>query len=134
MKFGITNKITGVVNSVAYGLRKASPEISLGIGIGLGIFACYKACKATTKIETIIEEHKKMRDLIIEHSDDPEFKDEYSDSDKGHDLFITYCKTGAKMIKLYGPALILGAASISCIVWSHNTMRARNAALAAAYA
>ena len=34
MKFGITNKITGVVNSVAYGLRKASPEISLGIGIG----------------------------------------------------------------------------------------------------
>lgn len=134
MKFNITNKITGVVNSVAYGLRKASPEISLGIGIGLGIFACYKACKATTKIETIIEEHKKMRDLIIEHSDDPEFKDEYSDSDKGHDLFITYCKTGAKMIKLYGPALILGAASISCIVWSHNTMRARNAALAAAYA
>ncbi|MFQ7396483.1 MAG: DUF6353 family protein [Neglectibacter sp.] len=45
-----------------------------------------------------------------------------------------YAHTGFQYIRLYAPAVLLGAASITCILTSHKLMRKRNMALAAAYA
>ena len=55
------------------------------------------------------------------------------EEDKKKDLTIVYAQTGIKYVKLYGPSVALCAASLACIIKSHDIMRKRNMALAAAY-
>lgn len=60
--------------------------------------------------------------------------EDYTKDDCKKDLAIAYVQTGVKFAKLYGPAVILGAASVTSILASHNILKKRNVALAAAYA
>ena len=59
---------------------------------------------------------------------------EYTKDDGKKDLAIVYVQTTVKFVKLYAPAVILGSLSIACLLTSHNILRKRNVALAAAYA
>ena len=92
------------------------------------------ACKATTKLSTVLEEHKKDVNAVHECSENEEIKADYSQEDAKKDLTIIYAQTGVKLVKLYAPAIALGALSITSIVASNNILRKRNVALAAAYA
>ena len=58
----------------------------------------------------------------------------YSEEDAKKDLSIVYTQTAVKLVKLYAPSVVLGVASISCIVASNNILKKRNIAIAAAYA
>ena len=58
----------------------------------------------------------------------------YTKEDARGDRMQVYAHTGFQYIRLYAPAVLLGAASITCILTSHKLMRKRNMALAAAYA
>ena len=57
----------------------------------------------------------------------------YSEKDYQRDMTVCYTQTAVGFIKLYGPAVTLGVASLFCFVAGHGIMRKRNVALVAAY-
>ena len=123
-------------SKVGFGLQKKSPEILVGVGIVGAIASAVLACKATTKAGAIVEESKNSLADIREAKENGVTKagESYSEEDHKKDLAIAYVQTGVKFAKLYAPAVMLGAASIASILASHNIMKKRNVALAAAYA
>ena len=130
-KTEIMNNATRAFHKISFKLKKASPEIMVVTGVVGTIVGAVMACKATTKAGEIIEEHNDEMSKINEACNYPE---EYTEQDKQKDTAITYAKTAGKFIKLYGPSVAVGAASIGCILGSHHIMKGRNVALAAAYA
>ena len=115
-------------------LKKHSPEILLVAGIVGAVTSAVMACKATLKANDIIEESKTQIDTIHEVSENQEMAEKYSEEDKKKDLAIVYTQTAVKFIKLYGPSVLLGVASLGCMVGSNQILNKRNVALAAAYA
>ena len=115
-------------------LKKHSPEILLVAGIVGTVTSAVMACKATLKANDIVEEYKTKIDTIHEVSENPEMAEKYSEEDKKKDLAIVYTQTAVKFIKLYGPSVLLGVASLGCMVGSNRILNKRNVALAAAYA
>lgn len=143
MRSDFANGLSRAFGRVGFQLKKHSPEILLATGVIGGIASAVLACKATTKINGIIEETKDKVEMIHEGVEagqvigveDGETKIvEYSQEDGTKDLAIVYTQTGIKLLKLYGPALALGAASLGCILASHNIIHKRNVALGAAFA
>jgi hypothetical protein len=133
----LMNSIGGVINKVVFKTKKHSPEILLATGIAGGIASAVLACKATTKINDVIEEDKEVLEKIhgVQDGTIP-LKDgaEYTEEDARKEIAITYCKMAGKLLKLYAPSLILGTLSITSILASNNIIRKRNAAISAAYA
>lgn len=128
----LMTKVGGTVNKIGFSLKKHSPEILVVSGVIGAVASTVMACKATLKVNDILEEHKETMDKIYEApTDDPQV---YSEDDKKKDTVIVYTQTAVKLVKLYGPAVILGTLSVSSILASNNILRKRNAALAAAYA
>lgn len=115
-------------------LKKHSPEILLVAGIAGAVTSAVMACKATLKANDIVEESRIQIDTIHEVSENPEMAEKYSEEDKKKDLAIVYTQTAVKFIKLYGPSVLLGVASLGCMVGSNRILNKRNVALAAAYA
>lgn len=116
-------------------LKKHSPEILLVSGVVGVVASTVLACKATTKVSSILEETKENIDLIHDGMEKGNIHGEaYTEEDGKKDLTIVYAQTGLKFVKLYGPAIALGSLSIASIFASNNIMRKRNVALAAAYA
>lgn len=142
-KTELTEKLSRSIHKFGLKLKHHSPEILTVTGI-IGVTAsAVLACKATTKINFVLDDTAKKTDIIHEGVENGEVKSEvngeivlvpYSEEDGKKDLTIVYAKTGLQLAKLYAPAVILGVASIGCILASANIMRKRNAALAAAYA
>ena len=134
MKPEITNKLTRTFNKVGFQLKKHSPEILLTVGVVGTVTSAVLACRATTKLSKVIETSKaniqQLHDYVGEHG----YSEEYTAQDEKKDLTIMYTKAGLELVKLYGPSVLLGAASIGCILASNNIVRKRNIALAAAYA
>lgn len=115
-------------------VQKHSPEILVGLGIVGVVASAVLACKATTKASDILEESKEKVHQIHQVASNESIDDDmYSEEDKNRDLALVYVQTGVEFVKLYGPAIALGAVSIASILMSHNILRKRNVALAAAY-
>lgn len=130
----IITKVTSAVNTATIKVKKHSPEILIVAGVVGTVASAIMVCKATTKLSTVLEEHKKDVNAVHECSENEEIKADYSQEDAKKDLTIIYAQTGVKLVKLYAPAIALGALSITSIVASNNILRKRNVALAAAYA
>lgn len=152
----IINKATMVFNKATLKLKKHSPEILVVSGVVGTVTSAVIACKATTKVHDIVESSKEdIHNLHLvaaaaglREMEDPTEEDkakielfasrqdvkEYSKEDLKKDTTIIYAQTAMKFVKLYGPAVILGALSITGILAGHNITRKRNLALAAAYA
>ena len=124
-------KVNEIIGKAKYSLKKHSPEILVVTGVVGVVTSTVLACKATTKIDTILDEHNETMDKIRKQStDDPEV---YSESDKKKDTVIVYSQTSFKFIKLYAPSAILGVFSLGCMLTSNDILRKRSAALGAAY-
>lgn len=132
-KPAVLNKMSNNLSKVGFKIKKHSPEILIVAGIAGTVASTVMACKATTKISSILDEAKGTLESIKECSANPEMETKYSPEDAKKDITITYIQTGAKIVKLYAPAIILGTLSIAGIITSHNILRKRNIALAAAY-
>ena len=130
----IVNSATKTFHRVGFQIKKHSPEILLVTGITGVVTSAVMACKATTKVDAIVEETKKSINMIHEGMDAGNICDvEYTEEDSKKDLAIVYIQTGVKFAKLYGPSVLLGLTSIGCILASNNIIHKRNVALSAAY-
>lgn len=129
------SKLTRAFGKTGLKIKKHSPEILVVGGIIGTVASTVMACKATTKVNDILEETKtqvnQVHDVLADESI-PEEK--YSVEDSKKDLAIIYTQSAVKFAKLYGPSVLLGVTSITCILAGHNILRKRNVALAAAYA
>lgn len=127
-------KLTRTFNRTSLKLQKHSPEILLVAGTVGVVASTVMACKATLKVEEIVDDAKQKIDTIHEVAADPAMAEKYSEEDSKKNLAIVYTQTAVKFIKLYGPAVVLGVASLGCMIGSNRILNKRNAALAAAYA
>ena len=127
------NKVMNMVNNSKNAVQKHSPEILAGVGVVGVVASTVMACKATMKLNDILEEAKETRDKIKEVENNPAYEDKYTPEDAKKDLTINYMQTSIKIAKLYAPAVLLGSASLGCLLASNDILRKRNAALSAAY-
>lgn len=135
MKTELINKVTRSLHKVGFKFKKHSPEILVVTGVIGIVTSTVMACKATTKVNDIVAESKETIDKIHDcvgkdlHTSDGE---EYTQEVANKDLAIVYTQTALKFVKLYGPSVLIGAASIGCMIGSNRILRKRNIALAAA--
>lgn len=129
----IVNSATRAFNRFGFKLKKHSPEIMVIAGVVGVVASAVMACKATTKASEILDDTKDQIDKIKKVAAMPDVED-YTKEDMKKDIAIVYTQTAVKFVKLYGPSVLLGAASIASILAGHNITRKRNVALAAAYA
>lgn len=106
-----TTKIKKAFNNAKRTVVKHSPEILTGIGIAGMCTSTVLAVKATPKAMALIEEEKKVLEV-----------DE-----------LTPLETVKATWKVYLPAAITGAMSVTCLIGASATNAKRNAALATAY-
>ena len=126
-------KMMRLFNNTKNGVQKHSPEILAGVGVVGTVASAVMACKATLKLNDILDECEETRDKIKEVTENPRYEKEYSPEDAKKDLTVNYTQTAVKIAKLYAPAVILGSASLGCLLASNDILRKRNAALSAAY-
>ena len=133
----LTKNVGKAFSKTKLQIQKHSPEILI-IGGAVGVVtSAVMACRATTKLSKVMDEHKATVKQIHSVANNPEALPEnktYTKDDAKKDMAITYTQTSLKVIKLYAPSVILGALSLTCMITSNNILRKRNAGLAAAYA
>lgn len=146
-KFEFMNDVNRTFHKVGFQLKKHSPEIMIVAGVIGTVTSAVMACKATTKVHEILEETKNEVNQVhsVLENDDLRYEEvkqddgtlvkaeKYTEEDSKKDLAIIYIRSGMKFVKLYGPSVALGVVSLASILASHNIMRKRNVALAAAY-
>ena len=132
----IMNKMSGAFNNVSFKMKKHSPEILMVAGVAGVVVSAVMACKATLKVDAIMDETKEKVDKIHKAEEDgvTESGEDYFVEDAKKDTAIVYAQTGFKLVKTYAPAVAIGTLSIASILASNNILRKRNVALAAAYA
>lgn len=132
----LMTNVSSAFHKVGFQLKKHSPEILVAVGIAGTVVSAVMACKATLKVNTVLDKTRANVEKIhtAVESGKTEAGESYSVEDSKKDLTIVYAHTGIELVKLYAPAVLLGAASIASILASNNILRKRNLALAAAYA
>lgn len=134
--FKIPTNISRTLSKTGFKIKKHSPEILVAVGTVGVVVSTVMACKATLKVDAVMDDTKKKVNKIhvaVENGV-TEIGETYDIQDSKKDLTSVYAHTGVQLAKLYGPAVLIGAASITCMLTSHNILRKRNLALAAAYA
>jgi hypothetical protein len=110
-------------------LQKNSPGLLFGLGLTGMIGSTVLACRATLKMEEVLDEAKEKLNTAteLEHA-------KYSEKDRSRDIYLIYVQTSAKIVRAYAPAIIVGGLSVTALTRSHIILTRRNAALTAAYA
>lgn len=141
-KTEFVNSVSRAVHKVGFTVRKHSPEILLAAGTVGIVASTVMACKATTKTGAILEKAKEQVNGVHQVLENEELNKMYAEEygmeftaeEAKKELAVVYLQTAVDFVKLYGPSVLLGAASLTCILASHNIIRKRNVALTAAYA
>ena len=132
MKSELKLKATRLISGAQYQIKKHSPEILLVAGLAGTVVGTVLACKATTKVNQIMEDKEKALKDVHTCLEDETI--DYTEEDSKKDTTIIYTQTGLRLIKLYAPAVGVTLLSFSSIIAGHKIMKKRNIALAAAYA
>ena len=135
MKYdAIIEKANAMVHKAGFKMKKYSPDILTITGVIGVVSASVIACIATTKVNDILEEAKEDLNAVHKVIDKDSEHKKYTEEDGKKAVAITYVKTGLKLFRVYAPAIVVGALSITAILVSHNILKKRNVALAVAYA
>ena len=134
----LTTAISKVTGRTGLKIKQYSPEILMVVGVAGVITTTVLACKATLKLEAIVDQAGDTIEKINEAKEkyankDEEMYGQYTEEDATKDKLVVYVQTAVKVGRLYGPTVILGAVSVGALLGSHNIMKKRNVAIAAAY-
>lgn len=132
MKFDVP----AIFNKCAFEIKKHSPEILIVTGIVGVVTSTVMACRATRKLDPVLEKHRKnLNEVHKKYADENGVVCAHSQTfEAKKDTIIVYAKTSVEIVKLYGPSAAVGVLSLTGMVASNNILRKRNMALAAAYA
>lgn len=142
MKSKFLNEATRLLNRGWLQTKKHSPEILLVTGLVAGATALVLGCRASRKVDGVIESTKKASQQIREDVEAGQISIvengetrtvQYTEEDSKKDLTRVYVKTGLELAKLYGPTALCSTLAVTCILASHGIIRQRNTALMAAY-
>lgn len=122
----------------------ATTWLTVGSAIGF-VATVVSASKQTTKLESIVTEHKTLVKEIHEakekgyveltdNEDGHVSKIPYSEEDGKKDITIVYTKTGMKLLKLYAVPAIIGTLTLIAMFESDSISRRRKLEVSAAYA
>src|SRR4051812_29312204 len=133
---------------------KNAPTVLFATGVAGMVGSTVLACRATLKMDEVVQNTKndlntaksvkmtaKEREtatvtgIVGERVYYAEEDDQvvYTEHDYRKDCTIIYSRAAVATAKLYGPAIILGSASIASLPKSHDFLFKRNAPLPAAY-
>lgn len=134
MKF-ISPAVTRKIARQILVTKKNSPHIFFVGGVIGVVGSAVLACRATLKLEAAIDEIKHDVDMVKEivESDDNVIKIQKG-QEAYKDFGYVYVKSAIVLGKLYGPSILLGAASVAALTGSHVQLTRRNAALSATLA
>lgn len=113
-------------------LQKNSPQLMFATGVVGVVATTVLACRATLKIDEVLDEdasYKRMMERAVEDEE----REDYGDKEHKKDLLLLRAKTAGKLIKLYAPAIGVGVVSVGLLTGSHVVLTKRNAGLMAAY-
>jgi hypothetical protein len=129
------NAFVTAFNKTKFWTKKHSPELLIAGGIIMAAGAIVSACFATKKAGEILPPAtKKIAEIHDNLKDSNKIANKQIDpKEEKRELAKVYAKTGGKLLLVYAPTVVMFAASVSCILGSHNIMKGRNLALAAAY-
>ena len=127
MKFD-TGSITRSIGRSVLQTKMNSPHIFFVLGLAGTIASTVLASRATLKLEKTLDEIKTdLQDVKTLHENlDPE---KYDQRDYFKDLGYVYGRSTGKLVHLYGPAILVGGASVAALTGSHIQLVRRNAAL-----
>lgn len=128
----IKQKLVRTGYSLVNAAKAHSPEILMVAGTTSIVVGAVMACKATLKAGEVLEDHE-MKLKQVKEAETRFSEDEYSESDKKHDIAITYAQTGFAFAKLYGPSVVLIGSGLAMMCGSNRILTKRNMALTAAY-
>ena len=116
--------------------KKNSPHIFFVAGVAGVVGSTVLACRSTLKLEKTLIDVKHDIDEVKHLRDKPQLftAEEQYEAQYYRDLTYVYAKGTYRLARLYGPSVIVGAASIAALTGSHITLTKRNTALTAAYA
>ena len=85
-KIELVNKVSRTFHRAAFKMKKHSPEILVVAGVVGVVSSTVMACKATTKLDGILDEAKEKIDKIHEAAEHPEVLPEpYTEEDSKKD-------------------------------------------------
>lgn len=114
-------------------LKKNSPDILIVAGAVGVVASVVLACKATLKVDEIKKERQNKLDEIEECRKEVS-EEAYTEEDMKKDQMIVNLRSAGKLVKTYAPAAVTLGVSLGLIFKAHGILKARNAAIGAAYA
>lgn len=123
--------VTSSVATQLFKTKKHSPTILFGVGVIGVATTTVLACKATLKLEDVLNEHdethEKMKAQLAFGQEN------YTQRDFDTDVKKLKYNTTREIVLMYGPAVLVGVASIVALTSSHVILTRRNAGLMVAY-
>lgn len=134
---GILQTITNITGKAGLQVKKHSPEILLGAGVVTFVGTIVLACKATTKMEAVMDKHAedldnlKHPERIVEAAEEKGV--EYTEEDLKKDKIIVYKDIAIDTAKVFAPVVCLAVLSLACFLGSYKIISNRYIAVTAAY-
>lgn len=131
-------KLEGITRHFGQSILKTksnSPHIFFALGLVGVIGGAVLASRATLKLEDTLDEIKTECEEVKTLASTAEKRlPSYSEQDYLRDMGFVITKSTVKVVKLYGPAMIVGGLGIAALTGSHVQLTKRNAALTAVLA
>jgi hypothetical protein len=128
------DKLTRFIGRNILLTKKNSPHIFFAVGIVGAVGATVLACRATLKLEETVDEIKEDFNAVNQleqNRKDTSYKigKAYTEDEHRKDLGFVYAKSSLRLVKLYGPSVVVGGLSIFALTGSHVQLTRRNTAL-----